>query len=132
MIEDIIVETDRDFNPDSWFQIRLVFKDVRFNSEKYDHLSLNLNYCYDCPKNDRNHAQLYKEMIMDNFFSKAKYHGSDGDTVHIGFSIPVKIHKDRGLSRSEGAILKGLIRSASIFLISEKFKIWHRNYSNET
>ena len=116
MIEDIIVETDRDFNPDSWFQIRLVFKDVRFNSEKYDHLSLNLNYCYDCPKNDRNHAQLYKEMIMDNFFSKAKYHGSDGDTVHIGFSIPVKIHKDRGLSRSEGAILKGLIRSASIFL----------------
>ena len=36
--------------------------------------------------------------------------------MHIGFSIPVKIHKDRGLSRSEGAILKGLIRSASIFL----------------
>jgi len=115
LIEDMIIESDRDFQRDEFFQIRVVFKNVQFNKQIFDHISLNLNYRPDS-EHYRNHAQFYKEMVPENFLKKAKYHGSDGDTVHIGISLPMEGKLEKGLKRSEAMMIENLIKSLSIFL----------------
>ena len=117
LVEDFVAESDRDFNSDGFFQIRLVFKNVRFNNEVYDHISINLNRCPHCDGDWRNHVQLYREMINDNFLNNLTAFDSDGDTVHIGFKLPIdNSSKRRGMKRSEYIILKNLVTLAGVTL----------------
>jgi hypothetical protein len=115
LVEDIIVESDNGFRQDKFYQIRLVFKNVHFNDEVYDHISVNLNYCPRCDRDWRNHLQLYKEMVPEFFLSNARFDGSDGDTVHIEFKLPMTTGSVKGIKESDWIIIKNLVRSTSVF-----------------
>jgi len=116
MIEDIIIESERDFQKNKWFQIKFTYKNVRFNDDVYDQISAGLLHCPHCPKGRKTFFQVFKEHMPDRFLEKAGNYRSTGEGLELTFTPPTEIGPIKGMSRSEATILEALLRSTSIFL----------------
>jgi hypothetical protein len=116
MIEDIVADFD-EFDPDRYWVLHVIFKNVRFNDKHYDQIALYFNHAVtNDPPWDR-HIKFFRETNSNSFMKKAKFQ-SDGDTVWFGTLIPFDENDGnyRSLNSDERKIVRGLVSASSAFL----------------
>ena len=117
MIGDIIADFD-EFDPDRYWVLTLIFKNVRFNDKHYDQIALYFNHAVgNDPPHDR-HIKFFRETNSNSFMRDAKF-ASDGNTVWFGTPVPFDRNDNsyNSLKSYEKKMVNGLVSAASIFFI---------------
>ena len=129
LVQDIIVQSEKNFTKDKPFALRIVFNNVRLNSRVYDQILTEFFYCPHCSDDDRNLLILHKEAVPKGFLKNARYVISDGDTVDITFSLPLSAKPQKNLGTNEYKTIRNLARVVSI-LFDKRFNHRFRSEIN--
>ena len=129
LVQDIIVQSEKNFTKDKPFSVRVVFNNVRLDNLVYDQLLLKFTYCPQCPGDDHNLLTLHKEGVPKGFLNNARHVISDGETVDIVLFFPLTAAPQKNLGNNEYKTIRNLARVVSI-LFDKRFNHRFRSEIN--